>query len=91
MELEEVRLGIKLDCPCSDGLRTSLMSFHDELLQHCNHPPPEEEEEAEGQEKVKEKPMSWSEKLLALVARVEEAHEQEHSDNQPGGSSHLVS
>ena len=84
LECEEVRLGIKLDCPCSDNLRRDLKIFHDELLRHCNHPPPEEEEAEGEEEKAEEKSLSWSEKLLALVARVEDSKDEGLEDSRPG-------
>jgi ryanodine receptor 2 len=83
MEMEEERLGIKLDCPCSEGLRHHLTNFHQELLDHCHHPPPEDEE-ADEKHMTEEKTVSWGERLLALVARVEDQLEQDNLDPTPG-------
>ena len=56
----------KMECPTSEKLRGDLQNFHDDLLKHSNHPPPEPEEEPE------EKPLTLGERLLALVASAEE-------------------
>jgi len=59
-----------MDCSTSEKLRGDLQDFHDNLLRHANHPPPEPEPEPE------QKPMSIGERLLALVASAEEKKEE---------------
>ena len=56
--------------PIGEDLRTKLRDFHAELLNHSNHPPPEEDEAAKLEEEkaAATKQLSWSEKILALVA-----------------------
>ena len=51
-------------CPCEEPMRDSLKSFYKTLLLHCGHP----EEEPEEEDPNAGKDMTWSEKLLALVA-----------------------
>ena len=67
-DLEDLENSTAMECPTNENLRNTLQGFHDELLRHCNHPPPEPEAE-EGQE---EQQPTWGEKLLALVASAEE-------------------
>uniref|UniRef100_X1Z8I7 Ryanodine receptor n=1 Tax=Capitella teleta TaxID=283909 RepID=X1Z8I7_CAPTE len=88
-ENEDMVMGVKLECPCSDSLRKDLNEFHEELLLHCNHPP-EEEQDGDKDQGNEQKPMSWSEKLLALVARVEENNDHKGEDQTPGCFQKLV-
>ena len=70
IESEEMQSG-HLVCPCSQHLRDKLKTYYLDLLGHCNHPGPVEDgEEEEGDGEAQQ--LSWSEKLLALVARQED-------------------
>ena len=55
--------------PIGEDLRDMLNGFHQELLRHSNHPPPEEDELAKLEEAAAAdaKQMSWSDKVLSLI------------------------
>ncbi len=73
-----------IQCPVSQDLRDALQQFHRELLLHCNHPGPAQEEEEAAAQNQEEKPLSWSERLLALVASKEEEKTDGDGNTKPG-------
>jgi len=72
--------------PVGLDLRNFLTTFHDELLRHANHHPPEdgEQKQLEEAKKAEEENMSWTEKLLALVASKKETVVENPLSNLPG-------
>jgi len=86
LESEDARLGLKMECPVNHHVRKNFFNFHRELLLHCNHPEPEPDEDSEEEKGKEQKQLSWSERLLALVASKEEKAQEEPTDSTPGRS-----
>ena len=70
-----------LGSPCAKELQDALNGFHQSLLQHCDHPPPEQEEGADDSDDAPK--ASLGEKLLALLLGKDEVKDDGPKDTGP--------
>lgn len=82
-DLEEDDPG-KIECPLNDDLRDVLITFHKDLLDHSGHPGMDMGDEADSQV-VQEKPLTWKDRLLALVKSEDDSvAEEDPNAGRPG-------